>query len=89
VLKIEGVTIYHTGDGNSTLAMRDVAADIAMIPVGGEHGMTTEEAAHAVKAINPRVVIPLLTGIPSGADCDLKEFAEMAQTMVISPKPKE
>ena len=59
VLTIGGTRIYVAGDGEPTpemLALKDI--DIAFLPVNQPYTMTVEQAAQAVKAINPKIFYP-------------------------------
>jgi len=79
-----GPTIYHTGD---TCFFSDIARvsdyrkiDIMMVCMGDHFTMGPVGAADAVKAVHPRIVIPihygtfpLLTGTPEALDAELKK----------------
>ena len=59
VLTIGGTRIYVSGDGEPTpemMALKDI--DIAFLPVNQPYTMTVEQAAEAVRAINPKVFYP-------------------------------
>lgn len=62
VIEIEDVRIYHAGDTDFIPEMKDLQTDIALIPVSGTYVMTAEEAVKAVKAIRPKVAIPMHYG---------------------------
>ena len=59
VVTMDGVKIYHTGDSDFIPEMKDLKPDIALLPVSGTYVMTAEEAVEAVKAIKPKVAIPM------------------------------
>lgn len=62
VVEIEDVRIYHAGDTDLIPEMKDIQTDIALIPVSGTYVMNAEEAVEAVKAIQPKVAIPMHYG---------------------------
>jgi len=62
VVTVEGVRIYHAGDSDFIPEMREIKADIALLPVSGTYVMTAEEAAQAALAIRPQVAIPMHYG---------------------------
>jgi len=49
--------------------------DIALLPIGGTYTMDEQEAAEAVKVIQPKVVIPIHYGYGTGGDP--QEFASL------------
>lgn len=59
IITINGVRIYHAGDTDFIPEMKDRRCDIALLPIGGHFTMDAKEAADAVKAINPKVAIPM------------------------------
>lgn len=69
MIKMEGLTILHMGDfGEGKLRDETLEEfgdiDILMIPVGGIYTIDGEEAAHAVKQVEPKIVIPMHYRIP-------------------------
>ena len=54
--------IYHPGDTDRIPEMRDIAADVALLPVGGTYTMDASEACQAALDIGPRYVIPIHYG---------------------------
>ena len=44
VIDVGGVKIYHAGDSDYIPEMKDIEADIALLPVSGTYVMTAEEA---------------------------------------------
>jgi len=76
VLTIEGgPVLYHAGDttvfGDMTLIREIYKPEVAMLPIGGHYTMGPREAAHAVRLLGARKILPLhfgtfppLTGTP-------------------------
>jgi L-ascorbate metabolism protein UlaG (beta-lactamase superfamily) len=59
VLSYGGKNFYFAGDTEGTPEMRDLKnIDVAFIPMNLPYTMTPEDAADAVKAFKPKVVIP-------------------------------
>lgn len=60
LIKMDGKTIYHAGDTDFIPEMRQLGqVDVALLPVGGRFTMDIAEAAEAIMAIRPQVVIPM------------------------------
>lgn len=76
VLTIEGgPVLYHSGDttvfGDMALIREIYKPDVAMLPIGGHFTMGPKEAAHAVRLLGAKTILPLhfgtfppLTGTP-------------------------
>jgi len=75
---VKGVRIYHAGDADHIPEMKNIRADVALIPVSGTYVMTAQEAAEAVGSINPKVAIPMHYGAIVGSRKDAETF----QTLV-------
>jgi L-ascorbate metabolism protein UlaG (beta-lactamase superfamily) len=89
-----GPTIYDTGDTAFFTDMALVAdynkIDIMLVCIGDHFTMGPIRAADAVKAVNPRTVIPMhyatfpiLTGTPAAFERELKERAVKAELRVM------
>ncbi len=68
IIDIDNVRIYDAGDTDfidEMKKMKNIA--VAMVPVGGLFTMGPEEAAKAVKAIKPKIAIPMHYGYRIGA----------------------
>ena len=59
IIKIDGVSIYHSGDTDLIPEMDNFSVDIALLPVSGTYVMNAEEAIKAVRKINPKIAIPM------------------------------
>ena len=91
-----GPTLYHTGD---TAFFSDIARvsdynqiDIMLVCIGDHFTMGPIRAADAVKAVNPRSVVPIhygtfpvLTGTPEEFERELKKREVKAQLRVMKP----
>lgn len=60
ILKIDGKRIYHAGDTDLIPEMDQLGViDVALLPSGDTYTMDLEEAAQAVRTIEPIVAIPM------------------------------
>ncbi|QUW22708.1 metal-dependent hydrolase [Sporosarcina sp. Marseille-Q4063] len=59
----EGKTVYHAGDtavfGDMELIGKRHPIDVAFLPIGDNFTMGPEDAAYAVKLLNPKLTIPV------------------------------
>lgn len=75
IVTVDGVRIYHAGDADFIPEMRQIKADIALLPVSGTYVMTAEEAVQAALAIMPQVAIPMHFAAIVGSAGDAERFA--------------
>ena len=64
LVKMDGKTLYFAGDTSLTYDMKAVIGDlndidVAMIPIGDNYTMGPEDAAVAVRWLDPKIVIPM------------------------------
>ena len=71
-----GQRIYIAGDTDYIPEMKNIRADIALLPVSGTYVMTADEAAQAALDIKPKVAIPMHYGSIVGSKEDARRFAE-------------
>lgn len=76
VLAVDGVRYYHAGDTDVIPEMRDVHADVALLPVGGTFTMTCDEACAACDLIDAQVAVPMHYADIVGGDDDAVRFRE-------------
>jgi L-ascorbate metabolism protein UlaG (beta-lactamase superfamily) len=76
VLNLGEERIYHAGDTNRIPEMKQLKEiKVAMIPIGENiTTMTREEAAQAVKDINPKIIIPMHYVIDKGRVEELRSL---------------
>jgi L-ascorbate metabolism protein UlaG (beta-lactamase superfamily) len=77
ILKLNNVRIYHTGDSDFIPEMKNIEADVALLPIGGTYTMDYRDAAEAAMAIKPRIAIPMHYNYISGTEADPEKFKEM------------
>lgn len=75
ILTVDGVRVYHAGDTDYIPEMKNIRADIALLPVSGTYVMTAGEAARAALAIGPRIAVPMHYGAIVGSTDDANRFA--------------
>ena len=86
IIEIEGKTLYHAGDTDVIPEMKDIKADIALLPVGGTYTMDAKEASEAVALIKPRLAIPIHWGEIVGTKEDAEHFKELLEHTEIEVK---
>ena len=59
VLEVDNVLIYHSGDTDVIPEMKNIKADIVMLPVSGTYLMDVENAILAIHIIKPKIAIPM------------------------------
>jgi len=75
ILTVDGVRVYHAGDTDYIPEMKNIRADIALLPVSGTYVMTAEEAAQAAITIGPKIAVPMHYAAIVGTNDDAKRFA--------------
>ena len=89
LMTLENRTVYHAGDADFIPEMRQLRnVYLALLPCGGTYTMDCAEAAEAILAINPEVVIPM-----HRLEADLLGFKRKVEgasrTKVVLLKPGE
>ena len=82
LLTVEGKTIYYAGDTDFIPEMKEIKADIWILPVGGTYTMTAKEAAEAVNMIRPEAAIPIHCGDLVGTLADAAMFKKLCKVPV-------
>lgn len=86
VITAGGKRIYHTGDtalfSDMALTKRRAPVDVAIMPIGGHYTMDVEDAAEAVRLIEPKYAIPCHYNTFPVVEQDPARFVELvsAQT---------
>jgi len=75
ILTVDGVRLYHAGDTDYIPEMKNIRADIALLPVSGTYVMTAEEAAQAAITIGPKIAVPMHYAAVVGTSDDAERFA--------------
>jgi len=82
IITIKNTKIYHAGDTDFIPEMKDIKADIALLPVGGTYTMDAKEAAKAANIIKPKIAIPMHWGSIVGSKEDAEEFKRLCNVEV-------
>ena len=83
ILEIDDLTFYAAGDTDVIPEMESVGpVDYAFLPVSGKFVMTPDEAAEAVRIVQPSVAIPVHFGAIVGSREDAQRFAELVPDQV-------
>ena len=88
IIEIKGVRIYHAGDTDAIPEMKGLKPDVALLPVSGTYVMTADEAAQAVKMVEPKLAIPMHYGVIVGTEQDAQTFKQLATVEVQILKPE-
>lgn len=89
IIEVDGVKVYHTGDCDAFPHMRDLTADIMLLPVSGTYVMDPLDAVNAVEMVKPQVAIPMHWGDPQvvGTRQDAEKFKSLAPCEVVILEP--
>ncbi|MCX5835197.1 MAG: MBL fold metallo-hydrolase [Deltaproteobacteria bacterium] len=82
VVIVEGNRIYYPGDTDFIPEMKNIRADIIILPVGGTYTMDAREAAEAVNTMKHKVAVPIHYGDIVGSLKDAQIFKELAEIPV-------
>lgn len=77
LFEINGMVFYHAGDTDFIPEMKDISADVVLLPVSGTYVMNPEEAAMAARKIMPKIAIPMHYGKIVGTKEDALKFKEL------------
>ena len=93
VIELGGRRYYHAGDTDAVPELESLTADVAMVPIGGTYTMDVPEAAGLVKAMRPKLAVPMhygfVVGSPADADRFEKEAAPVRVEMLKPTNPFE
>jgi L-ascorbate metabolism protein UlaG (beta-lactamase superfamily) len=71
--------VYFAGDTDFIPEMKDIAVDIALLPVSGTYVMTPEEAGEAALAIHPKIAVPMHYAAIVGSETDATRFKSLVK----------
>ncbi|AKB86056.1 MBL fold metallo-hydrolase [Methanococcoides methylutens] len=77
IVELDGIRIYHAGDTDLIPEMKDLKADVALLPISEPYTMNEEEAADAAVLIGPKIAIPMHYGCVEGTEADPQRFKEL------------
>ncbi len=82
IVTLKGKRIYQAGDTDFIPEMKQIKADVVILPVGGTYTMTASEAAEAANTIQPEVAIPMHYGSIVGSTTDAETFKNLTKVSV-------
>ncbi|MCH8222225.1 MAG: MBL fold metallo-hydrolase [Chloroflexi bacterium] len=92
VLECENLSVCHLGQLRDTLSSQAQQAlgnvDILIIPAGGADTIGPEEAASTIRALDPRVAIPVYNGDQKGAAAEQALARLVAEIGVTASDPQ-
>lgn len=83
VLELGGSTYYHAGDTDALPELETLTTDVAMVPIGGTYTMDAEEAGGLVRAMSPRLAVPMHFGFVVGSPGDADRFRSAAAPVAV------
>lgn len=95
VIEIGGKVIYQLGDtglfSDLALIKRRSPVDVALVPIGGHYTMDPDDAAEAVRLVEPKTVIPCHYNTFPVVEQDPQVFADLvsqrtsSKTVILKP----
>jgi L-ascorbate metabolism protein UlaG (beta-lactamase superfamily) len=89
IVTVEGTRIYHTGDSDPIPEMADVSADILLVPVSGTYVADPAQAAEIVRAVKPKIAVPMHIGTIVGSQADAERFKGLVDCQVVVLEKEE
>lgn len=84
LLNAGGKKIYFAGDTYEFNDMRNIDADLAILPIGGSYTMDVLSAVTATKLINPQFVIPMHYNTFPRIKVDINDFESRINSLTRS-----
>ena len=86
VFTLDGVRVYFAGDTDLIPEMKDVQAELALLPVSGTYVMTADEAIQAAHDVGAEVTIPMHYGdiIGTARDAEALEKGFDGRVVILS-----
>ncbi|MFA7248119.1 MAG: MBL fold metallo-hydrolase [Dehalococcoidia bacterium] len=83
VIEVAGRRLYHAGDIDRIPELKNIRADVVMLPVGGTYTMGPEEAAAAVREdLKPRLAVPIHYTVV-GSEAEAQRFKELCDEGIV------
>jgi L-ascorbate metabolism protein UlaG (beta-lactamase superfamily) len=89
IVTVEGTRIYHTGDSDPIPEMDGLSADILLVPVSGTYVADPAQAAEIVRAVKPKIAIPMHIGTIIGSQADAERFKGLVDCQVMMLEKEE
>lgn len=91
LMQLGGRTYYHAGDTDHLPELERIKTDVAFVPIGaGGFVMTVDEAAALVKAMKPKLAVPMHYGFYPGVGVEadgprFKQAASGVEVQILKP----
>ncbi len=83
IVTVGGARIYHTGDTDPIPEMAGLSADILLVPVSGTYVADADQAAEIVRAVKPKIAVPMHIGDIVGSLADAERFKKLVDCQVV------
>lgn len=87
LLRADGHSVYHAGDTQLLDDFNAMKADLALLPIGGNHTMDCVDAVRAVKAMKPTYAIPMHYDTFAPIKADPSEFQNKIEKSILKTVP--
>ncbi len=74
LLSLDGVTVYHGGDTDSSTEITGMKPDVAFLPISGFMAFGIQDGADAAKAVGAAVTVPIHYGLIPGTKRNGEKF---------------
>lgn len=89
IVTVAGTRIYHTGDSDPIPEMAGLSADILLVPVSGTYVADPAQAAEIVRAVKPKIAVPMHIGTIIGSQADAERFKGLVDCQVVVLEKEE
>jgi L-ascorbate metabolism protein UlaG (beta-lactamase superfamily) len=83
IVGVGGARIYHTGDTDPIPEMAGLSVDILLVPVSGTYVADAVQAAEIVRAVKPKIAVPMHIGAIVGSLADAERFKKLVDCEVV------
>jgi len=83
LIDFDNVKVYFAGDTDFVPELRNLKADVAIVPLSCSNIMITDEAAEFVNSIKPRFAIPMHYGTKVGTTEDAEKLKKLSRPEVV------
>jgi L-ascorbate metabolism protein UlaG (beta-lactamase superfamily) len=83
IVGVGGTRIYHTGDVDPIPEMAGLSVDILLVPVSGTYVADADQAAEIVRAVKPKIAVPMHIGDFVGSLADAERFKKLVDCQVV------
>jgi L-ascorbate metabolism protein UlaG (beta-lactamase superfamily) len=83
IVGVGGTRIYHAGDTDCIPEMAGLSVDILLVPVSGTYVADAAQAAEIVRAVKPKIAVPMHIGDIVGSLADAERFKKLVDCQVV------